>query len=81
MVGYDGQGLWELNITATSVLNVYREDVNNPSSLRGNGVYDIFRDSHERIWVCTYSGGVSFFEQSSVDVVQIKMLSTIQIRL
>jgi signal transduction histidine kinase/CheY-like chemotaxis protein/ligand-binding sensor domain-containing protein len=75
MLGYDGQGLWEINRAGNQVLNVYREDVNNPSSLRGNGVYDIFRDSNERVWVCTYSGGVSFFEQSTVDVTQIRHIT------
>ena len=65
LVGIDGQGLWELNKHGTKILNVYKEDVNNPFSLRGNGVYDIFNDQNKRIWVCTYSGGVSFFDQTS----------------
>lgn len=72
LLGYDGQGLWEIQRSGASVLNVYRENMDNPSSLKGNGVYDIFKDSNERIWVCTYSGGVSFFEQSAVDVTQIR---------
>jgi signal transduction histidine kinase/ligand-binding sensor domain-containing protein/CheY-like chemotaxis protein/AraC-like DNA-binding protein len=65
LIGVDGQGLWELNKQGTKILNVYKEDINNPSSLRGNGVYDIFNDQNKRIWVCTYSGGVSFFDQTS----------------
>ncbi|GHT40042.1 hybrid sensor histidine kinase/response regulator [Bacteroidia bacterium] len=40
-------------------------------SLRGNGVYDIFCDEDKRVWVCTYSGGLSFFEQASPVVNQI----------
>ncbi len=72
MLGYDGQGLWEIARDGSKILNVYREDVDNPSSLHGNGVYDIFKDSNERVWVCTYSGGASFFEQSALDVTQIK---------
>lgn len=64
LVGIDGQGIWELNKAGTKILNVYKEDVNNPSSLRGNGVYDIFNDQNKRVWVCTYSGGVSFFDQT-----------------
>jgi len=61
-VGIDGQGIWELNKNATKVLKVYKEDINDPSSLRGNGVYDIFNDQNKRIWVCTYGGGISFFD-------------------
>lgn len=75
MIGFDGQGLWELTRDGSRVLNVYREDVNNPSSLHGNGVYDIYKDSRGRIWVCTYSAGVSFFEQSSFDVTKVRHLA------
>lgn len=70
LAGIDGQGIWELNKSGTKVLNVYKEDVNDPSSLSGNGVYDIFNDQNKRIWVCTYSGGVSFFNQTSPVVEQ-----------
>ena len=72
MLGYDGQGIWELNKKGTKVLSIYREDVDNPGSLAGNGVYDIFKDDKNRIWVCTFSGGVSFFEQSSQAVKSIR---------
>jgi signal transduction histidine kinase/AraC-like DNA-binding protein/ligand-binding sensor domain-containing protein len=72
MLGYDGQGIWELDRKGTRVLKIYREDVDNPGSLAGNGVYDIFKDDQNRIWVCTFSGGVSFFEQSSQSVKNIR---------
>ena len=71
LIGIDGQGLWEMNNQGTRILNIYKEDVNNPSSLRGNGVYDIYNDQNKRIWVCTYGGGISFFEQTSPVVDQI----------
>ena len=70
LVGIDGQGLWEINKQGSKILNVYKEDVNNPSSLKGNGVYDIFNDQGKRIWICTYTGGVSFFDQTSSLVTQ-----------
>jgi len=65
LVGIDGQGIWKLNRNASKVLEVYKEDINDPSSLRGNGVYDIFNDQNKRIRVCTYSGGISFFDLTS----------------
>ncbi|WP_291856921.1 two-component regulator propeller domain-containing protein [Marinilabilia sp.] len=64
MLGFDGQGLWEFDKKGTRVLNKYREDQDNPGSLAGNGVYDIFKDSKNRVWVCTFTGGVSFFKQT-----------------
>ena len=62
-MGVDGQGLWELSKDGSKVLNIYKEDMNNPSSLRGDGIYDIFCDENKRVWVATYTGGLSFFEQ------------------
>jgi signal transduction histidine kinase/ligand-binding sensor domain-containing protein/AraC-like DNA-binding protein len=71
LVGIDGQGVWEVDKNNTQILNVYKENVDDPYSLRGNGVYDIFYDRHKRVWVCTISGGVSFYELSSPLVNQI----------
>ncbi len=64
LVGVDGKGIWELTKDGTKVLNIYCEEADNPSSLRGNGVYDLLIDKNKRLWVATYSGGVSFSEQS-----------------
>ncbi|MBN2596751.1 MAG: hybrid sensor histidine kinase/response regulator, partial [Marinifilaceae bacterium] len=72
MLGFDGQGLWEFDKKGTRVLNKYREDQDNPGSLAGNGVYDIFKDSKNRVWVCTFTGGVSFFKQSTNPVRDIR---------
>ncbi len=72
MVGIDGQGLWEIGNTNGKILNIYKEDVDSPNSLQGNGVYDVFCDENERVWICTYSGGVSYFDQSKS---KIKVLS------
>lgn len=71
LIGIDGQGIWELNRTGTSVLNIYKEDMDNPFSIHGDGVYDIFCDENKRVWVTTYTGGLSFFEQESPLVNQI----------
>lgn len=64
LAGIDGQGIWELNRKDKSIINIYKEDINNSHSLRGDGVYDIFSDENKRVWVATYSGGLSFFEQN-----------------
>ena len=55
LIGIDGQGLWELSENGDKVLNIYKEDVNDFFSLHGDGVYDIFCDDNERIWVATYT--------------------------
>ena len=56
------------------VYNVYKEDIDNPYSLKGNGVYDIYCDDNKRVWVSTYSGGISYFDQTSPIVTQITHL-------
>lgn len=65
-VGIDGQGLWNIDQQTMSITQVYKDDVDNPNALRGNGVYDIFHDTEtNRVWVCTYSGGLSYFDLGS----------------
>lgn len=75
LIGFDGQGIWELDRRKKTVLNIYKENVDIPSSLKGNGVYDLFCDDNKRVWVCTYSGGLSFFDQASPLVNQIVHLT------
>ncbi|MEI6143467.1 MAG: two-component regulator propeller domain-containing protein, partial [Mariniphaga sp.] len=71
LVGIDGQGVWELNKQDNQVLNVYKENADDPYSLRGNGVYDIYFDHHQRVWICTISGGLSFYELASPFINQV----------
>ncbi|HAH24105.1 MAG TPA: hybrid sensor histidine kinase/response regulator [Prolixibacteraceae bacterium] len=71
LVGIDGQGVWELDKKGNEVLNVYKESADDPHSLRGNGVYDIYYDHDKRVWIGTISGGLSFFDQASPLVNQI----------
>jgi signal transduction histidine kinase/DNA-binding response OmpR family regulator/ligand-binding sensor domain-containing protein len=71
LVGIDGQGVWEVNKRDSQVLNVYKENADDPYSLRGNGVYDIYYDHHKRVWICTISGGLSFYELASPIVNQV----------
>ena len=71
LIGIDGQGLWELSKDGGKVLNIYKEDVNDFFSLKGDGVYDVFCDDNERIWIATYTGGLSFFDQKVFPATQI----------
>ncbi len=71
LIGIDGQGVWELNKDGAQIINVYKESADDPYSLRGNGVYDIFCDHGSRVWICTFNGGVSFFDMTSPLIKQI----------
>ncbi|MDA3930961.1 MAG: response regulator [Prolixibacteraceae bacterium] len=74
-IGIDGQGIWEINKTGNKVKNIYKENIDNPFSIRGNGVYDIYREPNKRVWVSTYSGGVSYCNVESPIVTQITHLT------
>ena len=63
LVGIDGQGIWEITKEGNHIANIYNENPDNPYSIKGNGVYDIFIDKNNRVWVCTYSGGLSYSDQ------------------
>lgn len=71
LVGIDGQGLWEIDFQGEKIINVYKDNIDNPFSLKGNGVYDIFCDNKGKVWIATYSGGVSYFDRSSPIVNQL----------
>lgn len=71
LAGIDGQGVWELDKRGERLLNVYKEDAEDPYSLRGNGIYDIFYEPGKRVWIGTISGGVCFYDLASPIVTQI----------
>lgn len=70
LVGIDGQGIWNIDDQGREVLAIYTEDMTNPFSLTGDGVYDIYCDE-TRIWVATYTGGLSFFEKNNPEITQL----------
>ncbi len=75
LIGIDGQGIWEIDKNNYQVGAVMKENVDNMGSLKGNGVYDILRDKNNRVWVCTYSGGVSYFNMANPILTQIRHIT------
>lgn len=64
MIGIDGQGVWQFDNEAKKLQAIYKENLDNPFSISGDGIYDLFVDSKQRVWVSTFSGGLSYFEQN-----------------
>ena len=71
LIGIDGQGLWRLSEDGGKVLKIDKGDDNNPFSINGDGVHDVFCDNQKRIWVATYSGGLSFCEQDFSSIIHL----------
>ena len=78
LIGIDGQGVWELDKNSHDVLAVMKENADNVGSLKGNGVYDIYRDTNNRVWVCTYSGGVSYMDMANPVITHINHIANNQ---
>jgi ligand-binding sensor domain-containing protein len=73
LVGFDGKGIYMLDKRSGNVITKFEENADDPYSLMGNGVYDILFDRETNtVWVCTYTGGVSFFKQSKSPVTLIQ---------
>ncbi len=71
LVGMDNYGLLEISADGDRVVETYRESADDPFSLPGNGIQALLVDSRNRVWVCTYSGGVSFFNLLSPSITQL----------
>lgn len=70
LIGIDGQGIWSFDEKRKEVTSVFREDLDDSYSLKGDGVYDILCED-KRTWVGTYTGGISYFETESPAINQI----------
>lgn len=68
--GIDGRGIWELSRDGNHVTATYQENSDNPASIGGNGIQDMLYDSPERIWVCSFTGGISIADMNPLTAVR-----------
>lgn len=64
-LGSKGAGLFRLtpkNINRFSITH-FEHQPNNPYSISDNSIYSIFQDSHNRIWIGCYGGGLNLLTQ------------------
>jgi signal transduction histidine kinase/ligand-binding sensor domain-containing protein len=62
-IGTEG-GLDIMNMV-TGEFKHFTHDPNNPSSIGSDAVWEIFKDSRDRIWVGTWAGGLNLFHPES----------------
>jgi signal transduction histidine kinase/ligand-binding sensor domain-containing protein/CheY-like chemotaxis protein/AraC-like DNA-binding protein len=60
LVATDGAGILELN-TNFGLIQQYKHNEDDNSTLSINGVYDLFVDNVNNLWVATYGGNVNYF--------------------
>ncbi|PKQ62490.1 hypothetical protein BZG02_12245 [Labilibaculum filiforme] len=66
LIGSDGMGVYLVDQNSFQVKQIYQEDEDIQFSMNGNGIYDIYKDKENRIWICTYTGGVNILDPSAL---------------
>lgn len=61
LIGMDGYGLSVLDRNFREVAH-YGHDEDNRESLSNDGIYDIFIDPRDRLWIATYGGGINLYD-------------------
>ncbi|WP_026473382.1 hybrid sensor histidine kinase/response regulator transcription factor [Alkaliflexus imshenetskii] len=61
-VGTDGAGAWLIDQKQLRVVRTFQQREGLDFTLSGDGVYDIYRDKEERVWISTYSDGVNILD-------------------
>ena len=61
LAGYESAGLFQLTPKGINRYSVtcFKHQPNNPYSISDNSIYSIFQDSHNRIWIGCYGGGLN----------------------
>lgn len=67
LIGMEGGGIIVLDAADNKVLDVIREDIDNPSSLKGNSIFAMVSDMRGRLWVATTSGGLQYSDADGDD--------------
>ena len=70
-IGTRGNGLDRYDPASGEVVN-FRHDPQNPGSLSGNGVTDIFADDENTLWVAVYGGGLNRFNRTDGTFTQLR---------
>lgn len=60
LLGMEGGGIIVLDAVGNKVLEVIKEDLDYPASLKGNSVFAMSTDQQGRLWVATTSGGLQY---------------------
>ena len=66
LVGIDGLGIYEYNVDSKRVEAKQSENIDQPNAIGSNGVFDIFVDDNNRIWVATNSKGVNIYDPGAL---------------
>lgn len=63
--GIDGRGIFQLSRDGKKILDRYQENSKKHGFMPGNGIQDMYLDETDRLWVCSFTGGVSMANLNS----------------
>ena len=61
----DGDGLYEMT-NSFKILNQFKEDSDDQTSISSNGIYDIELGKENILWIATYGGGINYFNSNGL---------------
>ncbi|MDR0547155.1 MAG: hypothetical protein LBG77_06190, partial [Dysgonamonadaceae bacterium] len=67
LLGTDGKGLCLLDRIEKKIVRMYNYHSPKEMRIKGNGVYDIYRDKSGKVWISTFSDGVYVFDFKKQD--------------
>lgn len=68
----DGRGIWEISRNDGTLLNIYQENAAKPYTIRGNGVQEIFCENPDKVWICSFTGGVELCDMKPSPIRKIR---------
>lgn len=72
LLGMEGGGIIVFEAAGASVLEMIKEDIDNPASLKGNSVFAMTTDREGRLWVATTSAGLQYSDINGDDAERIQ---------
>ena len=68
LVGMEGGGIVLFDSGSDRVMEVIKNDIDDPSSLKGNRVFAMLSDRMGRLWVATTNGGLQYSDAYGEDI-------------
>lgn len=72
LLGMEGGGIIEFDANTNKIKDFIKEDIDNPTSLRGNSVFAMAPDLQGRLWVATTSAGLQYSDVDGEDAMRIQ---------
>jgi signal transduction histidine kinase/ligand-binding sensor domain-containing protein/DNA-binding response OmpR family regulator len=82
LIGLDGAGICQLDSKDYKLKNVWRKTEDIPGGISDNSVLDLFCDEDGRVWVSTWSAGITIidYQQPAIKLIEHQLLNANSIR-